>query len=115
MIGTQIRKVRRKQRFGVYEYAQRTWKRKIGTGRVDRGITQSSIEKNHPITASLQFPLFTLFLNGIDYRRELVTKNNRMVLPASDSDYSDGTQLYCLSASFIDLCSSPILGRCVSA
>lgn len=82
MIGTQIRKFRRKQRFGLSEYAHRAWMCKIRMSPVARGIKYPSVEKNHSITAALQSPLLTLFLNGID-------------------------------ASFIGLCSSPILGHCL--
>lgn len=94
MIGTQIRKFRRKQRFGLSEYAHRAWMCKIRMSPVARGIKYPSIEKNHSITAALQSPLLTLFLNGIDYQRELVTKDGRMVLPVPGSDYFDDTPLY---------------------
>jgi transcriptional regulator with XRE-family HTH domain len=85
MIGSQIRKFRHNRGLSLSEFARLTGMSKSMVSQVERGLCNPSVEKIRSIAATLQVPVFTLFLNNKDSQGMLVRKDKRMTLNVPDS------------------------------
>ncbi len=84
-IGEQIRHLRLKKGLTLSEFARRTGMSKSMVSQVERGTTNPSVETIRVIAATLEVPVFSLFLQGNDSQGLLVRKGERVSLTVPDS------------------------------
>lgn len=84
-IGEQIRQLRLQKGLTLSEFARRTGMSKSMVSQVERGTTNPSVETIRVIAATLEVPVFSLFLQGNDSQSLLVRKDERVSLTVPDS------------------------------
>jgi transcriptional regulator with XRE-family HTH domain len=84
-IGEEIRQLRLKKGLSLSEFARRTGMSKSMVSQVERGTTNPSVESVRTIAATLEVPVFSLFLQGNDSQDLLVRQDRRITLTVPDS------------------------------
>ncbi len=86
MIGERIRQLRLTKNLSLSDFARRAGMSKSMVSQVERGNINPSIETIRGIAATLEVPVFTLFLDGNDSQEMLVKKDQRISLTIPDSN-----------------------------
>lgn len=85
MIGEQIRHLRQKKGLSLTRFAQLAGMSKSMISQIELGKTNPSVETVRQLAATLQVPVFTLFLEGNDSQGMLVTRDKRIRIKVPDS------------------------------